>query len=405
MYSDSIKKKQQELLDVLFKKASGRSEATFIKSAWPEALNDINPHGKLADYYTAKTIEVTLPGDIMPRKVTQAEYDEMVAAGRIRNEEAHKLDEQRKRNELTRQGVKEWVANNPNKPVTKQVEAEVKQKVDQVMGPEVQTPKPTPAPLPILDLSAKPAQAPLLQRVPAPTTAPAEPSVPTPDWTPLPVDADEVEVGDYGDDDTDSPLTGAPDISPLGQAPTPTPAKASKPNWSDIKHVGSQLRKMTGLDAIKGMYDDARNGMSSIMTGVNQSRTAPANQETPGAPTSSTPEGEGTAAPETPTTPEGGGSKPSTPKPVAVRETEQAAEPGQKTTTPGGGGGTTDWNSVIDGLLDRVKRHKLMSIGGLGGAGLGALFGGESFTDRLLWALLGGGAGTGLGYLAEKYLK
>ena len=46
-----------------------------------------------------------------------------------------------------------------------------------------------------------------------------------------------------------------------------------------------------------------------------------------------------------------------------------------------------------------------MSMGGLGGAGLGALFGGESFTDRLLWALLGGGAGTGLGDLAEKYLK
>lgn len=48
--------------------------------------------------------------------------------------------------------------------------------------------------------------------------------------------------------------------------------------------------------------------------------------------------------------------------------------------------------------------NKFALGGGVGGAGLGALMGGDSTSGKLLGALLGGGAGAGLGHLADKYV-
>lgn len=191
----------------------------------------------------------------------------------------------------------------------------------------------------------------------------------------------------------------------------PEKPKVTKPNWSNIKRVaGDRIRKMTGVDAIVGMSGRVRDGMTPIISGVKQNLTAPAGSQpaptNPETPTSSAPEGEGGASPETPTTPEGGAPTQPASKPKALTEAEQAAEKAKKNGQPPAKRAELDWNKVLKGLIEKLKRHKITGIGGLGGFGLGALIGGGgSFTDRLLWALLGGGAGTGLGYLVEKYLK
>lgn len=69
--------------------------------------------------------------------------------------------------------------------------------------------------------------------------------------------------------------------------------------------------------------------------------------------------------------------------------------------------------SVTDTVKDSVgdldlgqllSNNKFALGGGVGGAGLGALLGGDTASKKLLGALLGGGAGAGLGYLADKYV-
>lgn len=82
----------------------------------------------------------------------------------------------------------------------------------------------------------------------------------------------------------------------------------------------------------------------------------------------------------------------------------------------GGGGigyalGDDDDEDVLESLgggdgLDLgqlLSDNKFALGGGIGGAGLGALMG-DSTSSKILGALLGGGAGAGLGYLADKNL-
>ena len=59
--------------------------------------------------------------------------------------------------------------------------------------------------------------------------------------------------------------------------------------------------------------------------------------------------------------------------------------------------------STMDSILKFLDENKYTLGGGAAGAGVGALFG-NNLQQRLLAALLGGGAGAGLGYLGEKYL-
>lgn len=63
----------------------------------------------------------------------------------------------------------------------------------------------------------------------------------------------------------------------------------------------------------------------------------------------------------------------------------------------GAGDGDIDFGELLDD-------NKFALGGGVGGAGLGALMGGDSTSGKLLGALLGGGAGAGLGHLADKYV-
>ena len=342
MYSDSIKKRQQELLGVLFKKASGRSEATFIKSAWPQPTGD--------------------QLDILRRTLTPEGHAAVAQEEKVKKERALEEEYQRL--------VAEYKSNNPNDKFTEVTKSNLRRNAERnVKDRSVQE-------------SYKQMEQARLRSMVAPSPSPSAPTKPSAEGavslpkpkvdTPNPVDVGEVDLEDVGYDDSGIQFPGTPDILPLPrqtQTSTPTPT-----------------------------------------TEGNQTST----------PTPTT-EGNQTPTP-TPTTE---GNQTPTPTPITEGNQTPATGAGEGTNTPGGsqggsenngGGGTTnqppavrpelDWNKVLKGLIEKLKRHKITGIGGLGGFGLGALIGGGgSFTDRLLWALLGGGAGTGLGYLVEKYLK
>lgn len=62
-----------------------------------------------------------------------------------------------------------------------------------------------------------------------------------------------------------------------------------------------------------------------------------------------------------------------------------------------------DWGKMKNDTINLIKNHKLETLGGAGGLVLGSLFGGNSFTERMLMAGLGALAGGGLGHLVSKY--
>lgn len=342
MYSDSIRERQQELLDVLFKKASGRSEATFIKSAWPQ------PTGEQLDI---------LRRTLTPEGHAAAAQEAKAKQERALNEEYQRLEN-------------DWKIKNPNAPLTpvtkgnlmRNAERNVKDRSVQESYKQIEQARlrsmgafsPTPS---------------------APTTTPAEPIIPSPEQTPL--SGEDIII--------DDPTSGV-------EIPDPV----------DVGEV-----------EFEGDSDGTTTETPTEPATQTPATTTPT--QAPAEPTTQTPTSTPTTTPTT--TPV----KPATPAPAQTPATPSTTPAGTPSTPQGGsgnngGGGTTnqppavhaelDWNKVLKGLIEKLKRHKITGIGGLGGFGLGALIGGGgSFTDRLLWALLGGGAGTGLGYLVEKYLK
>lgn len=283
MYSDSIKKRQQELLGVLFKKASGRFGFEEAEGADVSNDPDLDRLNKLINGATR-----------LPTRSAKQKKSPIL-----------KLDELKIPQPETGRFDTPWFPVVGNRPI---------QSVDDILTdlPEVGTPNP--------------------------------------------FEAERTQITE-----SENP-------------------QAAKLNWSDIKNVaGKQLRKMTGLDAIRGMYNNARDGVSSAITNVRQNPATPAGPQsestssgTPDTPTDTTTDGEGTATPEAPTTPEGGEPKK---EPRALKDAKELAEQAKKTAQPPAVRPELDWNKVLKGLIEKLKRHKMVGIGGLGGFGLGALIG------------------------------
>lgn len=339
MYSDSIRERQQELLDVLFKKASGRSEAAFIKSAWPQLTDDdVNLMRQQLMGKDQRTLAKAQEAKVKKELALKEEFQRLVAEYK-RNNPNGKFTDVTKSN----------LMRNAERNVKDRSVQESYKQMEQAHRRGMTAFSTTPS---------------------VPTTTPAEPIIPSPEQTPL-----------SGEDTIIDPTSGV-------EIPDPV----------DVGEVE---------------FEGDSDGTTA------ETPTEPATQ----APATTTP----TQAPAKPATQAPTSTPATTPTtaPVNPATSAPAQTPATPSTTPGGsqggsenngGGGTTsqppavraelDWNKVLKGLIEKLKRHKMVGIGGLGGFGLGALIGGGgSFTDRLLWALLGGGAGTGLGYLVEKYLK